>query len=593
MPKISSRAKKCRIPPEINGIQVNHCKNPQCDNYGVYASANTQSRGPASKELKAKNDSAYSVHGGGKSYPLLRCKGCGETPPIKSNLAISDELERLSAYLTPNPEPGCLNTKCGNYGAGITSSPKLYQCFGKTRSGSSRYRCKACKKTFSVGGSTLRQKQPYKNKTIFKLLMNKSPFRRICEIAEIGKGALYWKINFIHEQCLKFAADRERQLQSMQFDRLYLSTDRQDYTVNWTRRKDKRTVQLTSIGTADNTSGYVFGMNLNFDASINQDDVESAAKENGDYDLALPFRRHARLWLLGDYNQAKAEAKNKKDEVPAGSLLAEIESTYKNAESRIDVEKTEEQDDEVKLPGTGMQTHLDYTAYGHFFLLKKLLPNAGKYRFFTDQDSAIRAACLSAFQQDIAERRADAFYIRINKHMVTGQKRASTQRAKRDVNEAKERFPDLSDGQIKIELIKEQFPKMQKIGKWGDRWMTHPFPTMGEPDKAVCYLTDYQDLDDDHLANLYLKATMHPIDRFFMQIRSRLSYLVRPPSTASSTRRLWFGNSAYNPEMIVKVLDIFRVYYNYVLVGSDKKTPAMRLGLAKGVIRIEDILYFN
>ena len=85
---------------------------------------------------------------------------------------------------------------------------------------------------------------------------------------------------------------------------------------------------------------------------------------------------------------------------------------------------------------------------------------------------------------------------------------------------------------------------------------------------------------------------MHPIDRFFMQIRSRLSYLVRPPSTAS-TRRLWFGNSAYNPEMIVKVLDIFRVYYNYVLVGSDKKTPAMRLGLAKGVIRIEDILYFN
>ena len=121
--------------------------------------------------------------------------------------------------------------------------------------------------------------------------------------------------------------------------------------------------------------------------------------------------------------------------------------------------------------------------------------------------------------------------------------------------------------------------------------MIHPLPTMGEPEKAICYLTDMGDHDPDHLARLYLKATMHPIDTFFNSIRNRLSYLSRPSPSASSTRRLWFGNSAYNPEMIVKILEIFRVYYNYVLKGKDKKTPAMRLGLAKGVIRVEDILY--
>jgi hypothetical protein len=39
-------------------------------------------------------------------------------------------------------------------------------------------------------------------------------------------------------------------------------------------------------------------------------------------------------------------------------------------------------------------------------------------------------------------------------------------------------------------------------------------------------------------------------------------------------RRLCFGKSVYNPE----VLGIFRTYFNYCEVGHDRKTPAMRLG---------------
>jgi hypothetical protein len=38
----------------------------------------------------------------------------------------------------------------------------------------------------------------------------------------------------------------------------------------------------------------------------------------------------------------------------------------------------------------------------------------------------------------------------------------------------------------------------------------------------------------------------------------------------------------------VKLLEIFRTYFNYCEVGKDKKTPAMRLGLAKGPIAPED-----
>jgi len=49
----------------------------------------------------------------------------------------------------------------------------------------------------------------------------------------------------------------------------------------------------------------------------------------------------------------------------------------------------------------------------------------------------------------------------------------------------------------------------------------------------------------------------------------------------------------YKPVMVGKLLDIFRVFYNFVEVGKNKQTPAMRLELAKGKITIEDIIYYK
>lgn len=40
------------------------------------------------------------------------------------------------------------------------------------------------------------------------------------------------------------------------------------------------------------------------------------------------------------------------------------------------------------------------------------------------------------------------------------------------------------------------------------------------------------------------------------------------------------------------MLEIFRTYFNYCEVGEDGMTPAMRMGLARGPVASEDILYF-
>ena len=141
-------------------------------------------------------------------------------------------------------------------------------------------------------------------------------------------------------------------------------------------------------------------------------------------------------------------------------------------------------------------------------------------------------------------------------------------------------------------LIGTAIAQMAPLGKWHDRWLTHPLPDMSEPQKAVCYLTDCGDYDADHLARLYQKASLRAIDRFFVQVRRRLSVLERPISTASKGGRKWYGYSACSPDTIVRMLDILRVFYNYCATGKDGKTSAMRLGLAKGVVALEDIIYF-
>ncbi|MCX7178537.1 MAG: hypothetical protein NTX56_07080 [Proteobacteria bacterium] len=140
-------------------------------------------------------------------------------------------------------------------------APKAYQSFGTTRIGSKRYRCKICGTTFSVKPPGInpigRQQQSDKNRTILSLLTNKMPLRRICEAADVTPSVLYERIDFFYEQSLAFLAARERDIGQTDFKRLYVGTDRQEYAVNWTHRKDKRNVVISAVASADNHSAVV------------------------------------------------------------------------------------------------------------------------------------------------------------------------------------------------------------------------------------------------------------------------------------------------------------------------------------------------
>ena len=311
------------------------------------------------------------------------------------------------------------------------------------------------------------------------------------------------------------------------------------------------------------------------------------------------YRKFARVWLSTDYQAAieaskvrKSPAKKFKTAAFEEGLEQDITAHYEQAQAREDIE-TENADSDTTLPGNGVQIKDQYTMHGHFHLLATLLQNADKVRFYMDQDSGMRAAFLGAFAERVKQRTADAWFVSVMKDATVTQKEVAVNRAKARLVEATAAYPGSGPEEVKLILMKEEMARPKEMGGFGDVWLSHPVPNMSEPAKKVAWLTDFGDYDEDHQARLYLKASLHAIDRFFMQARRRLSLAERSITTASSERRTWYGYSAYNPENLANTLEIFRVFYNYCKEGKDKQTPAMRLGLAKAPISLEDILYFK
>jgi hypothetical protein len=123
---------------------------------------------------------------------------------------------------------------------------------------------------------------------------------------------------------------------------------------------------------------------------------------------------------------------------------------------------------------------------------------------------------------------------------------------------------------------------------------------MSEPEKAACWLTEHSQFDEDHVAWLYNKASLHAVDAFFQKVRRRISLLERPIHSSANAGRVWNGYAAYNPATVQKLLDIFRVVHNFIDKRQTKQggiksvtTPATRLGLAQAPLTYSDVIYFS
>jgi transposase-like protein len=598
-------AKSQRVPAPFEGLQANACRNVGCPNFNVPPQLNVA---PGRKRHEQEADGYLIVgHSTRKGQKKLRCKHCGEVVSLKSNQGIKEEMGRIS-YRPSAGSVSCGTKGCDNIGNSISAHRDGYQAYGRTPSGAPRYRCKVCAKTLTDSSRRRRQRKSHANRTVFMLLVNKSPIRAIARVTDLSPKAVYDKIDFIHEKCMEFVAAREARLPSKPIHRLAIGTDRQDYVLNWSDRKDRRIAKLTAVGSADNRTGYVFGMHLNFDPEADREKIEFETITRGDYGHPHPyFRRHARYWLELDHKQAPNEGIEGPLVKKADGAMRRVEAYYQDMEAAQEPDAVERLGDYHALPQHGMQVHFEYTVHAHFRQLQKLVGHAGRTRFFMDQDDTLRAGMVSAFAEEIREGRVDGFFVQIDKTYGIDTRRRMILEKKELYKKVREELGESGwpDRRVRLHMIRQQLEKLgiRKAG-WRGRWIKDPEHTLNEPDKAVCWITDRGDYGLDHLAVIVSKASLHGIDRYFMQLRRMLSMLERPISTPSNALRRWYGYAPYNPEMVQKLLDIFRVHYNYCKQEQKtktdkegkklpKRTPAMKLGLAKGPVRIEDILYFS
>ena len=191
---------------------------------------------------------------------------------------------------------------------------------------------------------------------------------------------------------------------------------------------DRRNVELSTYSTVDVDSGFILGMHCNFDGRVDPFEVNMEAFEIGDLDVPEPFRKYGHYWLAGDELRA-GRAMARRDDRARIDLITQIEELYSSAETREDVENIELQalDTTYTTPelSTGLQVHMPYTAYAHWFLMHRLLTGAGveQVQLNSDIDSMTRAAFLTAYADEVKRGDAHAFFVKHTKWETIDERR--------------------------------------------------------------------------------------------------------------------------------------------------------------------------
>ena len=291
-----------RVPPPATAplfgdeqdIQVNHCRMPSCENYGIPARHQ-----PSKPGLSKERDLRYVLHSiKGGQVRTLSCKSCKARPPLRSNASIAAELDRvidLSGLRTLEEVVGCRNAECENHTRPIAHNRSCYQKTGRVEPSAQNYRCKACGRYVRVSDPVrLHKKNRTLAATAFRQIINRGPVRRAVNAATLGSSADYYNIlTFIHARCRTFSGRFDRALIDGRLKlprKMNLESDAQVYSLNWISRLDRRNVELSAYCTVDAKSRFILGMHANFDDRVDPFEVNAKAAANGEMQIPEPFR---------------------------------------------------------------------------------------------------------------------------------------------------------------------------------------------------------------------------------------------------------------------------------------------------------------
>lgn len=407
------------------------------------------------------------------------------------------------------------------------------------------------------------------------MITNGVPITKICDFTELSPRDVYRKIDFLHERVIDFTAKREEGFDRVSWEKVgrRFATDSQTLHLNWPNKRTRAQIAVHHLCTAHANSGYIMAADLQLDPKADLPAVQAQMVANGDFNFPRAYRQQARLW-------SESEFKLYLDKI-----------TWKVV---IHPSEAPEVDLGLQLPHRGGLVRQDMMQMAHAFHLRKFLGKGDeRFVFVLDGDSGLAMSFVSAFAPWIRDRRVDVIVVDFDKEQSNDQRlnlvNEGKERLELDSNIPKDVFDEIPP-QTKIEIqdiLIEEILEDQPI-TMPFEW---PYHTKPEPHRRIRILTDRDSMPADRRARLMRLATLRSVDAYFHKVRSNLKLAERPAPTASGNRRTWHKMHLYKPETMVKIVDIYRFTHNWMGKKTTKKTPAMKLGLAKGKVDAKELFY--
>ncbi|MCM3704966.1 insertion element protein [Cytobacillus firmus] len=587
-------------------IQYNFCTNPFCKWCGKEQVKFDTVKGKPSR---------YKLEGGGKnSQKKLRCNPDPINPTIGmtlncspmtvSNWSVAEEISRLVRInQTKDVEPEYTFHKDICVVGHLTpfDTPDEFYKQGKTLNNAQRWQCKVCKKKTSIlpnkrQSTTYRQKKNDILPMFAKLLLNKMPISRTCDILEIGVGTYYHKLEWLYRCCLEFLEKYETvPLTNKTFKEMWLNTDKMHYNLNNVRKKgqggqkysglEDSQVQTYVVVSSDTISRYVFRSDVAYDWEMSVEDLK--------YDTAVYKEDH-----LNDFSK-----KNNRLDFSYYPQEPTQNDTQMPHEYRAELNEFHKRMQYVD----GLHVNPTYTTMAHYWLIKQMV-KSNEWRMISDNDASIMTAFFRVFSKEVRMSDAHHFLCLLDKNKSRKQCLEEFDDAKSDLLDwgfhrgyETKNLCKLAYSYLKEVFETHQFHNVIKTSThsyndWGKNPITHPLASRDKGFHRVDCTTDLSSLEPKEIAKLIMNVNDNATNSFIQQIRRRLSILERPLMTARGDGKSYIYAN-FNPKYAQYALTILRTFYNfcetYKSADGKELTPAQRLGITDKVFDLKDIIYLR
>lgn len=533
----------------IHSIQMNFCTNPFCKWFGLPQKKYTDIRGKPSRykfegvgdfnrgvNLKCNPD-RRNITGG----VALNCNTL-----TVSNWAVADEINRLVKVSSLESIVDKYNFHKDNCifsdSTPFTNKDKFYRK-GKSTAGSDKYQCKKCRKITNVlpnytGNHTYHLKKKALMTKFTKLVVNRTPVRRTCEILNMNPKTYYHRLELLYKKCLEFNHKHEGKFKDLSFDEMWINTDSMIYYLNNVRRKgkggtrhikmDKTNFPTYLVASSDMNTNYVFRADIGYDYYITLDDIDKQTISFKDDHSHGYLRKYQRL--RKDFSFAPQPPTPKDSE-------REYEYLAKHAEFL-------KREDYIE----GLHSNVTYTLIAHQWLIKNMI-NSKKWYLVSDDDNSIKTAGIRVFKDEIYNGNCEYFLCRTNRDLnkedayyeyLVGRK--ELRQWAKDNNITNKTLEELAVDKLASDLQEHKLIDFKEVN--GVRYLertnnpiTHPIPSKDKGFKMLDSITNTYYIANEDLAKILVKVDNRSIDGFFGQVRRRISILERPLVTARGIKK--------------------------------------------------------